>query len=77
MAIIQMKPKAKMSKRLKKSVKKAGGLGKHRAVQGYLPSGYHQDPKKYKLNLLQKARVRRMNKSMFPATFKRVYGFPK
>lgn len=76
MAIIQMKPKAKMSKHLKKSVKKAGGLDKHRAIQGYLPSGYNQSPKKYKLNLLQKARVRRMHKSMFPATFKRVYGFP-
>lgn len=61
---------------LKGRVKRAGGLDKHRAIQGYLPSGYHQSPKTHKLNALQKARVRRMNKGMLSTTFKRVYGFP-
>ncbi len=75
MAILP-KPKAKMSKKLKESVRKAGGLSKHRAIQGYLPSGYHQNPKKHTLNAKQKTRVRRMNKGMLSTTFKRVYGFP-
>lgn len=74
-----MKPKAKMSARLAKSVKKAGGLSKHRAIQGYLPSGYHQNPKKFAATLIpsQKKRVRGMNKTMNSVTFKRVYGFSK
>ncbi len=79
MPLIQMKPKAKMSKRLAASVKLAGGQSKHRAIQGYLPSGYHQNPRKFAPTLRpnQKTRVRNMNKTMNSVTFKRVYGFSK
>lgn len=64
---------------LKGRVEEAGGMSKHRALQGYLPSGYHQNPKKYAPTLIptQKARIRRMNKTMNSVTFKRVYGFSK
>ena len=64
---------------LKGRVAKAGGMGKHRAIQGYLPSGYHQNPRKFASTLIptQKARVRRMNKKLNAITFKRVYGFSK
>ena len=79
MAIIQMKPKAKMSKTLAANVKKAGGHSKYRATLGYLPSGYHANPKKFASTLIasQKKRVRGMNKTMNSVTFKRVYGFSK
>ena len=68
---------AKLSPRLRREVKRAGGQSAFRSRMGYLPSGYHSNPKKYKLNTKQKARVRRMHKSLTPRAFRDAYGFGK
>lgn len=73
------KKKAKLSPRLKREVKRAGGQSKFRSKMGYLPSDYHSNPKKYakKLNPAQKTRIRRMHSKLRPATFLEKYGFKK
>jgi len=74
-----MPKKAEYSRRLKKGVAAAGGASSYRSRMGYLPSGYHQNPKKFasELSPRQKARVRKMHKSLSAAGFKRIYGFPR
>ena len=74
-----MPKKAEYSRRLKKGVAATGGASNYRSRMGYLPSGYHQNPKKFasELNPKQKARVSRMHKSLTDAGFKRIYGFPR
>ena len=73
------KKKAKYSRRLGTEVKRAGGASAYRSRMGYLPSGYHQSPKKFasELNPKQKARVSKMHKSLSVADFKRIYGFTR
>ncbi len=73
------KKKAKLSHRLKTEVTRAGGMSEFRSRVGYLPSGYHASPKKFAkdLNPRQKARVRKMHKSLTATSFNRIYGFPK
>jgi len=71
------KKKATYSSRLKEEVKRAGGSSAFRSRMGYLPSGYHQSPRKFtsELNKEQKIRVSKMHKSLSAASFKRIYGF--
>ncbi len=71
------KKKATYSRSLGKEVKRAGGSDAFRSRMGYLPSGYHQSPKKFasKLNPKQKTRVSKMHKSLSAESFKRIYGF--
>jgi len=73
------KKKAKYSLRLGREVKRAGGASAFRSRMGHLPSGYHASPKKFAkdLNPKQKARVRKMHKSLSAASFKRIYGFSR
>lgn len=74
-----MPKKAEYSRRLKGLVKKVGGASTYGSRLGYLPSGYHQNPKKFAktLNPKQKARVRKMHKSLSAAGFQRIYGFSR
>ena len=73
------KKKAEYSRRLKKGVAAAGGASAFRSRMGYLPSGYHQSPKKFagKLNQKQKVRISKMHASLSAAGFKRIYGFTR
>lgn len=71
--------RAVFSASLRKGVRAAGGASAYRSRMGYLPSGYHANPKKFAstLNVKQKARIRRMHSNVSAASFKRIYGFAK
>ena len=74
-----MARKATYSRRLGVGVKRAGGASAYRSRMGYLPAGYHADPKKFagSLNRKQEARISKMHAGMSAVGFKRAYGFTR